>query len=115
MRAHELVSLDVNHVRFSRPYHVRILGKGRKERTCPLGRKQSKPSRPTGCACGKPDEASPFRQRGGKPAERFGLRHIITHRVAEAAKVCLSLFTRKVTPTPGVTPQRCTCFSRMWI
>ena len=35
-RAQELVGLDVNHVRFSRPYLVRILGKGRKERTCPL-------------------------------------------------------------------------------
>ena len=35
-RAHELVGLDINHVRFSRPYLVHILGKGRKERTCPL-------------------------------------------------------------------------------
>jgi integrase/recombinase XerD len=36
MRAQELVDLDVNHMRFSRPYSVRICGKGRKERTCPL-------------------------------------------------------------------------------
>jgi len=34
----------------------------------------------------------------GNRLSRFGLRHIITHRVAEAAKVCPSLFTRKVTP-----------------
>ena len=37
MRAQELVSLNVNHLRFeSRPYYVRIHGKGNKERTCPL-------------------------------------------------------------------------------
>jgi site-specific recombinase XerD len=34
MRAQELVDLDVN--QFSRPYSVRIYGKGREERTCPL-------------------------------------------------------------------------------
>ena len=36
MRAQELVDLDVRHVRLNRPYNVRIFGKGRKERTCPL-------------------------------------------------------------------------------
>jgi site-specific recombinase XerD len=36
MRAQELVDLDVNHLRFSRPFSIRIYGKGRKERTCPL-------------------------------------------------------------------------------
>jgi len=36
MRAQDLVDLDANHLRFSRPYPVRIYGKGRKERTCPL-------------------------------------------------------------------------------
>lgn len=36
MRVSELVDLDVNHLRFSRPHTVRIHGKGRKERTCPL-------------------------------------------------------------------------------
>src|ERR1700734_1769897 len=36
MRAQDLVDLEANHLRFSRPYPVRIYGKGRKERTCPL-------------------------------------------------------------------------------
>ena len=36
MRAQELADLDVNHLRFSRPLSVRIYGKGRKERICPL-------------------------------------------------------------------------------
>ena len=100
MRAHELVNLDANHVRFSRPYHVRILGKGRKERTCPLwietvrAIKTYLAARPV-----RLDEAVPlFVNAEGNRLSRFGLRHIIAHRVAEAAKVCPSLFTRKVTP-----------------
>lgn len=100
MRAQELVNLDVNQLRFSRPYHVRILGKGRKERTCPLWTETVKAiktylaARPT-----RLDEAVPlFVNAEGNRLSRFGLRHIIAHRVAEAAKVCPSLFTRKVTP-----------------
>jgi len=100
MRAQELVSLDVNHVRFSRPYHVRILGKGRKERTCPLWTetvraiKSYLAARPV-----RLDEAVPlFVNAEGNRLSRFGLRHIIAHRVAEAASACPSLFTRKVTP-----------------
>jgi len=100
MRAQELVNLDVNHVRFSRPYHVRILGKGRKERTCPLwtetiqALKTYLAARPV-----RLDEAVPlFVNAEGNRLSRFGLRHIIAHRVAEAATVCPSLFTRKVTP-----------------
>jgi len=36
MRAQELVDLDVNDLRFSHPYYVRIWGKGQRERTCPV-------------------------------------------------------------------------------
>jgi len=36
MRAQELVDLNINHIRFTRPYYVRIHGKGHKERTCPV-------------------------------------------------------------------------------
>jgi len=100
MRAQELVSLDVNHVRFSRPYHVRILGKGRKERTCPLWKEtvQAIKTQLAGRSV-RLDEAVPlFVNAEGNRLSRFGLRHIIAHRVAEAAKVCPSLLTRKVTP-----------------
>lgn len=100
MRAHELVNLDVNHVRFARPYHVRILGKGRKERTCPLWTEtvQAIKAYLAARALNPPDAAPLFVNAKGQRLTRFGLRHIIGHRVAEAAKVCPSLFTRKVTP-----------------
>ncbi|MCP5521859.1 MAG: site-specific integrase [Verrucomicrobiales bacterium] len=100
MRAQELVSLDVNHLRFTRPYHVRILGKGRKERTCPLWTETVQAIKAYLAArTVHPADAVPlFVNARGQRLSRFGLRHIITHRVAEAAKVCPSLFTRKVTP-----------------
>lgn len=100
MRAQELVDLDVHHLRFSRPCHVRIRGKGRKERTCPLWNETVGAIKRylsfRGVQC---DEAVPlFVNALGHRLSRFGLRHIITHRVAEAAKVCPSLFKRRVTP-----------------
>ena len=100
MRAQELVNLDVNHVRFNRPWHVRIQGKGRKERTCPLWTETVHALKSYLAARSVHlDQVVPlFVNRDGNRLSRFGLRHIITHRVAEAAKVCPSLFTRKVTP-----------------
>lgn len=100
MRAQELVDLNVNHVRFSRPYYVRIHGKGHKERTCPIWLEtvnaiktyiEDRSVRFT--------ESVPlFVNARGQRLSRFGLRYIIGHRVAEAAKTCPSLLTRKITP-----------------
>ena len=100
MRAQELVDLDANHLRFSRPYSVRIYGKGRKERTCPLWKE-------TVNAVRKYLETRSVRFIAAVPLfvnvegnrlSRFGLRYIIAHRVAEAAKISPTLRTRKVTP-----------------
>lgn len=99
-RAQEVVGLDVNHIRFSRPYLARIHGKGPKERTCPLWPETIKAlkvylaERGIGLA-----EAGPiFVNAKGKRLSRFGLRYIITQRVAVAAPSCPSLMTRKVGP-----------------
>jgi site-specific recombinase XerD len=100
MRAHELVSLNVNHVRFSRPYYVRIHGKGNKERTCPLWTEtvHAIKSYLEQRSVRLDDIAPLFVNDEGNRLSRFGLRYIVTHRVTEAAKVCPSLRTRKVTP-----------------
>ena len=100
MRAQELVDLNVNHLRFSRPYSVRIHGKGRKERTCPLWKetvsavKKYLESRSVRLI----DTVPLFVNVEGNRLSRFGVRYIIAHRVAEAAQSCPTLLTRRVTP-----------------
>jgi site-specific recombinase XerD len=100
MRAQELVDLDVNHLRFSHPFSVRIYGKGRKERICPLWKEtvnavrkylQRRSVRLT-------DAVPLFVNVEGNRLTRFGLRYIVAHRVAEAAKTSPTLLTRSVTP-----------------
>jgi site-specific recombinase XerD len=100
MRAQELVSLDVNHVRFSRPYYVRIHGKGRKERTCPLWVEtiQAIKAYLERRSVHLNDAAPLFVSGEGQRLTRFGVRYIVASRVADAAKVCPSLLARKVTP-----------------
>ena len=100
MRVSELVDLDVNHLRFSRPHTVRIHGKGRKERTCPLWTETVNALKAYLEKRGvRLDDATPlFVNREGTRLTRFGVRYIIAERVAEAAKTCPSLLTRQVTP-----------------
>jgi integrase/recombinase XerD len=99
-RAQEIMDLNIAHIRFSRPYYVCIHGKGNRERTCPLWAEtvqavkalvEDRQARFT-------DNAPLFLNAQGKRLSRYGLRHMIAHRVAVAGKTCPSLFTRKVTP-----------------
>lgn len=100
MRAQEVVSLDINHLRLSRPYHVLIHGKGQKERTCPLWKEtvQALKSYLERRAVGLNDVTPLFVNTDGNRLTRFGVRYIVAHRVADAAAACPSLLTRKVTP-----------------
>jgi len=100
MRAQELVDLNVNHVRFSRPCYVRIHGKGHKERTCPLWPEtmQALRSYLEVRAVRFTDTVPLFVNTKGNRLTRFGLRYIISRRVTLAAKTCPTLLTRKVTP-----------------
>jgi site-specific recombinase XerD len=100
MRVQELVDLNVNHLRFSRPYTIHIHGKGRQERTCPLWRETVAAIKAHIEKRGvRLDAATPlFTNREGNRLTRFGVRYILAHRVAEAANTCPSLLTRRVTP-----------------
>jgi site-specific recombinase XerD len=100
MRAQEVVSLDVNHLRLSRPYCVRIHGKGQKERTCPLWKETVRAIKSylERRAVSLNDAVPLFVNGDGNRLTRFGVRYIVAHRVAEAASACPSLLTRKITP-----------------
>lgn len=100
MRAQEALDLNVNHIRFSRPYYVRIHGKGHKERTCPLWVETMQAIKAyLGDRKVRFTDTVPlFVNAKGQRLSRFGLRYIIAHRVAGALKTSPSLATRKITP-----------------
>jgi site-specific recombinase XerD len=99
-RAQEIVDLNVNHIRFSRPYYVRIFGKGRRERTCPLwvetvqAIKTSVEDRHVKFS----DSVPLFINARGQRLSRYGLRYMVGRRVAAAGKTCPTLLTRTITP-----------------
>lgn len=115
MRARELVDLNICHVRFMRPFTVTILGKGRKERVCPLWRETMDALRDClGPRAARPTEATPlFLNVHGARLTRFGVRYIVADREGAAARAHPSLQTRRVPRIPGATPQRCISSSPM--
>lgn len=100
MRAQELVDLDVNHLRLNRPFLVRIHGKGRKERTCPLWKETIDAIRIyLRARSERPDATAPlFVGAGGNRLTRFGVRYIVARRIAQAAARCPTLLARRITP-----------------
>ena len=71
---------------FTPPFHVRLVGKGRKERTCPLWLQTAQVLR---AWCGErgpdlPLEAPVFCNQRGQPLTRFGVRFILAKYVKRA-------------------------------
>ncbi len=99
-RAQELIDLDVPQIRFNRPYMVRILGKGHKERTCPLW-----PETVDALKIYLEERGVRFSERvplflnaKGQRLSRFGLRYLIIQWVGMAAKTAPTLLARKIGP-----------------
>ena len=94
-RAQEVVDLKIDKLRFEKPYQVKLLGKGRKERACPLWpetvqalQNYIERREPSVSEC-----PSLFLNTNGKPITRFGLRYIIRQYADKAAEVCTSVKT----------------------
>ena len=99
-RAQEVVDLRIPSVRFEMPAQVKLLGKGRKERLCPLWPEsiellrlmlKDRRSHPT-------DDAPLFVNGAGRPLTRFGLRHIVRVRAATAANSRPALSRMTISP-----------------
>lgn len=99
-RAQEVVDLRIPSIRFEMPPQVRLLGKGRKERLCPLWSESIELLRlmlkdrhihPT-------DDAPLFVNAAGRPLTRFGLGHIVRMRAAGAADSRSALARFTITP-----------------
>lgn len=99
-RVQEVVDLKIAALRLQAPYQVKLCGKGRKERPCPLW-----PETVTALQSylddrspERPEVLSVFVNANGKPITRFGIRYIVRHYAAKAAKVCPSIKSKKVGP-----------------
>jgi len=99
-RASEAVGLDISDVRLQAPSHVRILGKGRKERVCPLWAETADTLR---AYLGQRDDqdqpdAPLFLNAHGKRITRFGVGTILQRHLAVAATRQPSLAAKPISP-----------------
>jgi site-specific recombinase XerD len=97
-RIQEALDLSPHSVRWETPFHVRLLGKGRKERTCPLWPETVELL--TALLKRKPRGAgeSIFVNRYGQPLKASGVRFKLKEYVAAAAQKVPSLAGKRVTP-----------------
>ena len=95
-RVSEALAVRACDLRLERPWQVRLLGKGKKERVCPLWSETVSALRriiPTGKA-----EDVLFRNVRGAPLTRDGVAYLLTKYVRLAARDAPALRKRRVTP-----------------
>jgi site-specific recombinase XerD len=99
-RAQEVVDLRIPAVRFESPPQVRLFGKGRKERLCPLWPETIDLLRATlkDRNVQLTKETPLFVNAAGRPLTRFGLGHIVRERAATAAVSKPTLSKMRITP-----------------
>lgn len=99
-RAQEIVDIKLPALRLSAPAQVRILGKGRKERLCPLWPETASLIHDTlrDRELTGHEDVHLFLSAAGRPLTRFGIRHIVRSRAGLAAQSRPSLAGRRITP-----------------
>lgn len=99
-RVQEAIDLRVSALQLERPYQVRLFGKGRKERVCPLWpetiallRALLEERRVTR------DGAAPvFVNAHGQPLTRYGVRHVVKRHAAAASTTQPALAKKRIHP-----------------
>jgi len=99
-RVQEVVDLRPCDLQLLRPAHARLVGKGRKERLCPLWPETTHVLRAYLAARAIPaDAATPlFRNHRGMPLTRFGVRYILAQACVRAQSSCPSLARKRLHP-----------------
>jgi integrase/recombinase XerD len=98
LRVSELTSLRVRDISLNAGAHVRVVGKGRKERATPLTRETVAVLRQwLKERQGEPDDPL-FPTRQGQPLTRYGAGTLLAKHTTAAAVHCPSLKTKRVTP-----------------
>jgi len=85
-RVQEIVDLQIRDLQLIRPFQIRLFGKGRKERFCPLWPQTAHVLRDY-CEEHHLDlrsDAQVFRNHRGEPLTRFGIRYILAKRLDDA-------------------------------
>lgn len=99
-RVQELVDLRVRDLQLVKPYQVRLVGKGRKERVCPLWPQTAEVLKAYCRDRGRdPRAAEPlFVNRRGEALTRFGVRYILAKYFDRAKAVTPSLARKRLHP-----------------
>lgn len=99
-RVQEVVDLEVGDLRLDAPSQVKLTGKGRKERVCPLWPETVAAIR-NYLERRDPDTGRipfVFLNANGQHITRFGIRYIVRRYAAKAAEACPSLKSKKISP-----------------
>ena len=101
-RVHEIVTLRVGDLRLDPPAQVRLVGKGNKERLCPIWPRTADFLRRLLAAdpTRHPDPATRpvFCNRHGQALTRFGVRYLLRKHLAAASRTASTLATKRIHP-----------------
>jgi len=99
-RVQELLDLRPADLQLVRPFQVRLRGKGRKERFCPLWPHTAKVLRAFLADVGVDAESAGqvFRNHRGDPLTRFGVRYILRKYARAASSFATTLATKRIHP-----------------
>lgn len=99
-RVQEIVDLRVGDCQLIKPFQVRLSGKGRKVRICPLWPQTAELLRELCAERALPQRASTpmFLNHRGEPLTRFGIRYILARQCERARAVCPSLAHKRLHP-----------------
>ncbi len=99
-RVQEILGVCPRDLQLDRPSHVRLRGKGRKERLCPLWPHTAQSLKTfLAATASRIDETTPiFRNRRGEPMTRFGVRYILRRYAERAQAAAPRLALKRVHP-----------------
>src|SRR5262249_28286613 len=99
-RVQEILDVRPSDLQLVRPFQVRLRGKGRKERLCPLWARTVKILRELFEERGiEPTSTHPLsRNRRGEPLTRFGVRYLLRKYANDARAIVTTLDAKRVHP-----------------
>ncbi|MES9902976.1 MAG: tyrosine-type recombinase/integrase [Sedimenticola sp.] len=99
-RVQEIIDLRVDDCQLVKPFQVRLSGKGRKVRICPLWPQTAELLRDLCSERELPQDAntSLFLNHRGEPLTRFGVRYILARQCERAKERCPSLARKRLHP-----------------